>query len=289
MTSSGSSRAAHTIPMVTKALEMVRALSASEGETTTKALAIRLGLPRSSCYRILRSLIAQDWIRPVAEGRHELSPGLLPVLEPLRRYEALADAVGDAMRSLADRTQLTVKVTVRQGDETVTVARCESPQGTSVGVRVGAAFHLAFGSSGSVLLSDLGADEIAEILGRAPEDCWEYQGRDDVLARIREVRAKGWCADPGISQPIFHAASAPIHDARGRVVAAVTAVGFGHEVTRQRLPELGRAVLAAARQAEQALGGSGPARVSRRTPGTRPTNGAQKRPAPRGVRKGGRS
>lgn len=275
--------------MVTKALEMVRALSTSGGETTTKALAIRLGLPRSSCYRILRSLIAQDWVRPVAEGRHELSPGLLPVLEPLRRYEALADAVGASMRALADRTQLTVKVTVRQGDETVTVARCESPQGTSVGVRVGAAFHLAFGSSGSVLLSDLGADEVAEILGRAPGGCWEYQDRDDVLARIRDVRSKGWCADPGISQPIFHAASAPIHDASGRVLAAVTAVGFGHEVTRQRLPELGRDVVAAAGQAEQALGGSERARMAKGAPGSRPTKRARKRPAPRGARKGERS
>lgn len=268
----GPSGAAHTIPMVTKALRLVRALSVAGEETTTKALAIRLGLPRSSCYRILRSLVAQDWVRPVAEGRHELSPGLLPVLEPLRRLDALAEAVGPAMGALANRTQLTVKVTVRQGDEAVTIARCESPRGTSVGVRVGAAFHLTLGSSGSVLLSGMGAGEVAEILGRAPEGCWQYQDRDDLARRVREVKAKGWCSDQGISQLVFHGVSAPIREAGGRVIAAVTAVGFSHEVTKAMMPGLGRAVVDAARQAEGVLGGAGVARAGNPAPRANPKN-----------------
>jgi IclR family acetate operon transcriptional repressor len=248
-----SKNGAHTIPMVNKALELVRVLAAADDATTTKALALRLGLPRSSCYRILRSLVAQDWIRPVAGGRHELSPGLLPVLEPLRRFEVLAEAVNPVIRGLALRTQLTVKLTVRQGDDAVTIARCESPQGTSVGVRVGASFPLPYGSSGAVLLSDLGAEEVADILQRAAAECWQHQTRNDISRRLRELRSKGWCADLGTFRPSCFAVSAPVRDAQGRVAAALTVLGFPHEMTNKKLPEVGRAVADAAQQAGRLL------------------------------------
>lgn len=243
----------HTIPMVNKTLELIRLITENKEETTTKSLAICLGLPRSSCYRILRSLVAQDWIRPVAGGRHELSLGLLPVLQSLRRYEALVDAFEPVIRSLALKTQLTVKVTVHQGDDAVTISRSESPRGTSVGVRVGAAFPLAYGSSGAVLLSDLTDEQVSGILGRAHDVCWERQTRKDVALRVREVRIKGWCADFGMYRSNCHALSAPIHDSQGRVVAALTVIGFSDEMVNESPRELSLAVTAAARQAEAAL------------------------------------
>lgn len=234
-------------------MELVRVLACEDGETTTKALAIRLGLPRTTCYRILRSLIVRDWVRPVAGGRHELSLGLLPVLNPLRQIEALADAVEPALETLALRTHLTAKVSVRQGDYAVTVARCESPQETSVAVRIGASFHLAFGSSGAVLLSELDAGEVAAILVRAPEECWQHQDRDAVPQRLRELKAKGWCSDLGTFRASCHAVSAPVRGAQGKVVAAMTVIGFPHELTKTRLADLARAVVEAAQEAGRAL------------------------------------
>ncbi|MCU0870846.1 MAG: hypothetical protein MUE50_00735 [Pirellulaceae bacterium] len=59
----------------------------------------------------------------------------------------MAGAVQPVLDELAVRSRLTAKVSVRQGDYAITVARCESPQATSVAVRIGASFHLALGSS----------------------------------------------------------------------------------------------------------------------------------------------
>lgn len=244
---------AHTIPTVIKTLELVRVLAAGAEETTTKALALSLGLPRSTCYRILRSLIAQDWVRPLAGGRHELSLGLLPLLAPLRPTEVLADAVKPALELLARRCLMTAKVSVRQGDYAVTVARCESPQETSVAVRIGASFHLAIGSSGAVLLSALPDGEQEEILDRAPETCWAHQDRAAVARRLRDLNANGWCCDLGTFRPSCHALSVPICAPQDRVVAALTLIGFPHEFATERLPELAQAALEAARQAERAL------------------------------------
>ena len=149
--------------MVNKALELVRVLAAERRDDDQGARH-----PSGTAALVLLSdspLAGGAGLGPSAPGRrHELSLGLLPVLEPLRRFEALAEVVNPVIRALALATRLTVKVTVRQGDDAVTIARCESPQGTSVGVRVGAAFPLAYGSSGAVLLCDLRRDEAAGVL-----------------------------------------------------------------------------------------------------------------------------
>lgn len=247
MKAASPSEALHTVPAVSKAIDLLQLLAEEPGETTTKALAYRLGIPRSTCYRILRSLAARNWVRPLPGGGHALSLGLLPLLASFHPLEALARTLQPSLEALARATRLTAKASVRQGDVAVTVARCESPEGTSVSVRIGASFHLAFGSSGSVLLSDLPTGEVQELLDRAPAECWQSQDQKEVARRLRELKSKGWCSDLGTFRPVCHALSAPVTGAHGRIAAALTVIGFSHEVTRDRIASLGEAVAAQAR------------------------------------------
>jgi DNA-binding IclR family transcriptional regulator len=243
----------HTIPAVRKAMEMLDLLAREQGENTTKALALRLGMPRSTCYRILRSLIAKDWVRPLPDGGHALSLGLLPLFGPLRTTEWLSKAVQPMLETLAQRLRLTAKASVRQADYAVTIARCESPEAASLAVRLGASFHLAFGSSGTALLSELGRPEIHEILSRAPKDCWERQKEADVFQRLDNLQAKGWCADLGIYRPNYHAISAPFRDRRGGILASITVVGFPQDLPGERLAATAKILLQTIRQSERQL------------------------------------
>ncbi len=246
-------RPKHTIPAVCKAMELLGLLAEEHGETTTKALALRLGVPRTTCYRLLRSLVARDWVRPLPGGGHALSVGLLPLLQPLREVEDLAVAVQPVLDELALRSGLTAKVSVRQGDYAVTSARCESPQATSVAVRLGASFHLALGSSGAVLASGLSRLDVQAILERAPDECWMHQNHRDVWQRLEQLQAQGWCADLGTYRPSCHAISAPLRSARGVVLAAVTIIGFPQDLPPDQLDAAVKLLLDAARQAERRL------------------------------------
>lgn len=232
----------HTVPAVLKAADMLSLIAGEGADTTIRGLAGSLGIPRTSCYRILRSLIARDLVRSLEDGRHEVSLGLLPLVAPLGSVEGLVEAVRPALVALAAGTGLTAKLSVRRGDHAVTLARQESPQAAHIAVRIGAAFHLALGSSGSVLLSALGRKDIDDVLARAPAECWGHQRPEDVWQRIRQVRSKGFSWDFGGYRSNCHGVSAPVMDASGMVCGAVTLVGFPQEVTRQNLPGLARAL-----------------------------------------------
>ncbi len=252
---------AHTIPVLHKAVALLREVTVG-GETTTKALALRTGTPQSTAYRILQTLIAEDWVRASSGGRHELSLGLIPLLQPLVRHELLVETSRPLLDELSILTGLTAKLSVRQGDRAVALLRAESPLETSVSVRVGSAFHLALGSSGAVLLSDLEPAARRLLLDQAPAECWQNQTPAQIETRIADCRRLGYCGDYGGYQPVVHALSAPVRDRAGAVVGAFTLVGFAHDFEGRRLANLARHLLAAVAACGRAIQGVSPAPAS---------------------------
>lgn len=247
--------APHTIPVLTKSVAVLRAIAGGRKETTVKALAHELGISPSTVYRILQTLIAEDCVRAAPGGNHELSFGLLPLLQPLARHELLVEAARPILARLAADTGLAAKLSVRQGAQAVALVRAESPRETAVSVRVGSAFHITLGSSGAVLLSELSPDERARLLDEAPKACWEHQKKADVEKRIAECRRTGVCSDFGGFRPSVHAVSAPVRDRSGAIVAALTAVGFVQDFEGRKNKAHARALLAAATACSQALQG----------------------------------
>lgn len=214
----------HTIPVLRKALAVLHAVASSDGPTSTKAIASTLGYSPSTTYRILRTYLAENWLRPAEQGGHKLSFGLLPIVEPLVMPEVVAKAAQKPLREIAGQTGLLAKLSVRDDDQAVTVCRAgKPPPGGAVGS--GDSTPLVVGAAGAALLSGLPAGSRRELITRAPRECWRRQQPGDVLRRINAVAARGYCVDVGGFHPALAALAAPLSDSRGRVLGALSIVG----------------------------------------------------------------
>jgi DNA-binding IclR family transcriptional regulator len=238
----------HTVPVLCQALRIFAEVARSRGGVSTKALAATLGVSPTTCYRILRSFVAGGWLSPRRDGTFELSFALVPLLQPLLQHEVLIETVKEPLRQLAADTGLTAKITVRQGDDAVTLYSASSPRSTAITSRVGSVVSLAIGSSGAALLSALPEAEIEQILDRASPEVWRLQDRADVQRRIREARKEGCCFDHGSFQPHIHTLSAPLVVDQPGIVAALTLLGFPQDFA-------GAARAALARQVKYTAGG----------------------------------
>jgi DNA-binding IclR family transcriptional regulator len=243
----------NTIPAVNRALDLVRILAEGEDETNTKALALRLGMPPTTCYRILCSLIGRGWVQRVTNGRHVLSPGLRPVLQPLLWAEQVTHVMQPRLFELAGRVHSDVTLSLRQGDYAVTIAHGGAAQRAPVSAFGGAAFHLTTGSSGAVFLSRCKDDAIREVLHRTPPVCWTHQRPEDVWQRIKACRAKGWCADRSASRQRLNSISAPLCNERREIIAAMTLVGGRLEHSSRPMAVPVETLIQAARQLEKEL------------------------------------
>jgi DNA-binding IclR family transcriptional regulator len=123
------------------------------------------------------------------------------------------------MQWLRDETGESVQLYVRDGDRRVCVEALESPHGLRTIVNVGAVLPLDAGSAGTVLA------------GEAGDRAW--------VASVEE-------REPGVTS-----VSAPIHDADGRVVAAISVSGPIERTTRRPGAKYANAVVEAARRTER--------------------------------------
>lgn len=209
-----------------KANRVFEMVARTPGGVTAKSLAVSLEIAPATCYRILRTFVADGWLRVRPGGAYELSFGLVPLLRPLLRHEVLIETVREPMGQLARATGITAKLTIRQGDDTVTIFSAQSPRPHAIASRVGAVVSLAYGSSGAAYLGALPDEEVKRILEAAPVEAWKYQKRETVLQRIRDGRRFGVYSDSGSYQPNIHTLSAPLYGPNQQVVGAITLLGF---------------------------------------------------------------
>lgn len=244
----------HVIPAVDKALSVLELLAQDRTASTSSEIARKLDIAPSTCYRILQTLVEHDWLRPSSGGRHEFSTGLLPLLRPLSDYQKLFDILAAPLEQIVQETGLTAKISVKQGDRALTVYRLESPRGYAPSSKVGASFPLAYGSSGSCLLAGMADHDVLSLFEDSPGEVWRLQSREDVWSRIREVREKGVCYDPGLFHRPVHGVSSPVYRQDGTVFSAITLVGWEDDFKGKNLAKMKKGVSDCALACSQALG-----------------------------------
>jgi DNA-binding IclR family transcriptional regulator len=225
------------IPVLRKAIQVLDALATEEGELTTSSLARSLKIAPATCYRIIQTLEHVGWIRVLKHGRCELSVGLFPLLQKLQRHELLDQQVLAALQELTATTGVTSKVSIREGNDAVTVLRVASKEPMALAVHPGSRFHLTLGATGSVLLGGLEDAEIEQIIKEAPASCWQLQKPADVWDRIKEARQHTAVMDAGTFRPDIFGVSAPLLAADGKVQGALTLTGLRHGHNKSQLNE----------------------------------------------------
>lgn len=228
-------KSVHQIPVLWKAIQVLDALADGRAEPTTASLARALGIAPATCYRILQTFAKAGWVQTQETGRCELGLGLFPLLQRLQSHELLNRQMADTLDRLTATTGVTSKISVREGDEALTVLRVDSAEPMALAVRPGSRFHLTLGASGAVLLNALPEAEIARIVRDAPASCWQWQKPVDVRRRVKEARQRGIVADLGKYRPDIFGIAAPLLDVEGQVQGALTLTGLIHGHSRAQL------------------------------------------------------
>jgi len=233
----------NTIPAVEKTVAVLTRLGESASGMTQAELAAELDVTPSSCYRILQTLLAADWVRKTGATRYDLSLGLLGVVRKLTDRSSCYEAMVPVLEELAGATGLCCKLSVRQGDSQIPLFRAESPRPMAVSGKVGVRFPVAEGSVGAALLAETPASEVEQLARR----CAEAIGRSDVLELVRDgiatIRRDGYCFNRGRNRWRVDAMSTPVRDAEGHVIAALTLLGYDEDFSDERLPDVVRILL----------------------------------------------
>ena len=208
-----------TVGVLDKAVTVLDVLEA--GPRSLADLVEATGLSRATAHRLAVALEDHGLVRRDDEGRFALGVRLVALGRAAGAGLSLVDAAGPALAELRDVTGESVQLYVRDGDDRVCIAALESPHGLRTIVPVGARLPLGLGSAGRL------------------------------LAPGAQVPRSGWVDSVGEREPGVASVSAPVRDADGEVVAAISVSGPIGRTTRAPGRRYGASVVASARKLER--------------------------------------
>ncbi len=197
--------------MLDKAVGVLRATA--EGPCGLAELCERTGLPRATAHRLAVGLEAHGMLLRTPDGRWH--PG--PTLGQLAggRPDPLLDAAAAVLPRLRDITGESVQLYRRDGIHRICIAHAEPPSGLRDTVPVGSRLPMTAGSGAKVLAA--WCDPATQRLVLADASFSER-----VLV---DVRRRGWAQSVAEREAGVASVSAPVRDASGQVVAAVSVSG----------------------------------------------------------------
>ncbi|MFT4086486.1 MAG: IclR family transcriptional regulator [Gordonia sp. (in: high G+C Gram-positive bacteria)] len=171
------------------------------------------GLARATAHRLASGLEVHGLLTRDSEGRWIPGP-TLPELAATAR-DAVQEAGMLVLPGLQERTGESVQLYRRIGSERVCIATAEPPNELRHTVPVGTRYTMSAGSAASVLAAFADPETQASLLHDSA-----YTART-----LADVRRRGWAQSAGERAAGVASASAPVRNAAGDVVAAVSVSG----------------------------------------------------------------
>lgn len=199
------------IGVLDKTVDVLHAIA--ESPCGLAELCERTGLPRATAHRLAAGLEVHRLLARDGDGRWRVGPAVTELAahasDPLLAVSAVV------LPRLREITGESVQLYRREGTTRICVAALEPPAGLRDTVPVGARLPMTAGSGAKVLLAFSDAATQQAVLPEA-------KFTDRALA---EVRRRGWAQSAAERESGVASVSAPVRDARGEVVAAVSVSG----------------------------------------------------------------
>ena len=242
----------YTVPGLERGLRILGEFSREEAVLTAPELARRLGVPRSTVFRLLVTLEAMHFVERTPDGRaYRLG---LAILRLGFEYLASLDMVElgrPLLDGLRDDTGYAASLVVRDGRDVVYLHRSASRAPFATAVSVGTRLPAHATVFGHVLLGDL---SLAALRALYPEPLLESRSRETprdsaaLFEQVQQVRKRGWVLAAGFFEPHICTVAAPVRGQDGHIIAAIGLTVPGAAIAADKRAALVAQVCGAAAQ-----------------------------------------
>jgi DNA-binding IclR family transcriptional regulator len=209
-----------------RGLALLEQVVAADGHATAKSLAENLGLTKSTCYQILKTLELTGYIAHVPGGSYAVGPGVAAMLRHLRNALVPEPRVINALHALRDETGDTAYACALRGSGIVLQAVAEGHGALVVRMlRPGMRDNVHARASCRAILSQLPEAERRRILpARRLPKVTEYTitTRSELRTVLSEARARGYAVEHQEFEEGVACLAAPYFDAAGSVAGALS-------------------------------------------------------------------
>lgn len=246
-----------SIQAVRRAAALLRALAQDATPLGVNEIARRTGLHKSTASRLLATLESEALVeREPGSEKYRLGIELVRLASQVEHFGDLRAAARPALLALVDSARETVHLAIRHGDEVINIEQFAGPHLMQEASWVGRRTPLHCVANGKALLAFAPQSVIDQVL-RGELAVYTSRTIVDVptlRGQLRVIRERGYAEAFGEIEEGLNAVAAPVLGRDGLALAAVSISGPAYRVTHERIPELARLAVAAAKQIAGRMG-----------------------------------
>jgi DNA-binding IclR family transcriptional regulator len=246
-----------TIQSVRRAAALLKVFDNGPTELGVSELSRKTRLHKSTASRLLATLEREGLLERVpGTEKYRLGFMLVRLAGQVTHFGDVRAAARPTLVELAEASRETVILAVLDGDEVINVEQISGPYFLRDSNWVGRRTPLNCVANGKALLAFQAPDMIERILARPLARFTDRTIVDPqrLHAELADVRQRGFAQAIGEVEEGLHGVAAPVHDASGAVIAAVSISGPSYRVTADRIAELGEMTIRAADKIASRLG-----------------------------------
>jgi IclR family KDG regulon transcriptional repressor len=246
---------------VATAVRLLKSFSEGEAEIGVTSLAKRLGVAKSTVYRLATTLVAEGMLEQNRENeKYRLGIALFGLGALVRQRMNVSTEARSFLFDLRDATNETVHLALLDGTDILYVYDLESNQAIRMRANLGQRKPALATAEGRAMLAFL-PETLEAMIGQGLEPGMpkSVTDPDRLRAVLADVRRNGFAREDEESELGMRSVAAPIRDAAGKVVAAVGVAGPVQRLSDDVLATYGPLVVETANVISIRLGYKSPA------------------------------
>ncbi|KXI29073.1 IclR family transcriptional regulator [Paraglaciecola hydrolytica] len=238
----------YLIPGVVHACDLIRMLAKHDKGMTSQQIEIALALPRTTVFRLLRTLCAQQMIEK-REKKYFCGADLMNIGLQIINSDRMHQIAIPHIQRLALKTGHTAHLAVPHHGTALIVEVFDSPHPLKVASRPGMRALMHCSSTGKVFLAFLYYDNLDLMFESKELEKLTSKTISDIPSLRKElqgVMALGYAVDDQEYNMDVRCVAAPVRDNRGVVVAAVGITAPATSFSKSQIPAMAAQVKEAA-------------------------------------------
>lgn len=242
----------YTVPGLERGLRILAEFSRREPVLTAPEIARRLGVPRSTVFRLLVTLENMGYVERTDDGRaHRLGLAVLRLGFEYLASQGITELGRPILERMRDDTGFAASLVVRDGRDIVYILRAASTSPFASSVSVGTRLPAHATVLGHVLLCDL---TLSQLRALYPEPKLEAVNpntpttTEQLFDVAQQARLRGHVMAEGFFESHISTVAAPVFGDSGHVIAAIGLTVPGAQIAEDKRAALVAQVRGAATQ-----------------------------------------
>ncbi len=242
------------IRAVERALDILLCFTRQRPHLSMTQIADQVGMNKSTVHRLLGTLEKRRFVqRDPDTGIYQLGIRLLQMAYLTLEHNDLRQHAAPFLKHLCEQHRETITLSVLDDTDVVFLDVVESPQRVKLAASTGQRLPAFATAAGKILLAHLPEETIKRALAHGMQKYTPQtiQSPEIFLQNLAECRRQEFAISEQEYEEGINAVAAPILDAAGKPIAAVTVAGPAYRLLRERMNNIGPDVVATARKIAQ--------------------------------------